>query len=146
MENPTISAFLTDEHRNIHTLFEQAGNAGCDDDGRAFMALHTAVTRNLGIEEQVLFEPFEERMGEDGPIAVMRAEHDRIRILLARAAEERACRSSAAFRTALNTLAATIRDHHAREENVLCPTLDTLFATERDDLLEAMEAMAGVQY
>ncbi|MDA8391048.1 MAG: hemerythrin domain-containing protein [Gammaproteobacteria bacterium] len=146
MANPTLSAFLTAEHRHLDTLLDQAGNTGCGDDGQAFMALHAALTRHLGIEEQILFEPFERRMGEHGPIAVMRAEHEQIRVLLARTAQERSCRSSAAFQAALDALKTAVGRHEAKEENVLYPTLDQLFAAEVDEFLEALEAMAGVQY
>ncbi len=146
MANPTLSVFLTTEHRQLDTLLAQAETIGCGDDGQAFMAFHAALTRHLGIEEQILFEPFENRMGNKGPIAVLRAEHDRIRLLLARTAQERGCRSAAAFQTALGALRVAVEQHTAKEENVLYPAIDRLFAAEADDFLEAMEAMAGIQY
>ena len=146
MANPTITTFLTAEHREIDSLFSEAESTGCDDDGLAFMTFHAALIRHLGIEEQVLYDLYEIRNGDGGPIAPMRADHERIRILLGRAAQERSCRSDAAFRTAMKALGTATQRHYAQEEKTLYPLFDGSFAGETGKLIEAMEAMAGVQY
>lgn len=84
---------------------------------------------------------------EGGPLAVMRAEHDEGRALLARMAGALAGAgpvppdAAAEFRSAALAYVALMRDHIAKENGVLFPMADgMLSAVEQARLLHAFEA------
>jgi hemerythrin-like domain-containing protein len=87
-----------------------------------------------GKEEGVLF-PALERHGvprEGGPIAVMLSEHDLARAAIRRMAEATMRRDAGSFLTHAGEYVALLRQHIAKENNVLFAIADRLLSAEDD--------------
>lgn len=87
-----------------------------------------------GKEEGVLF-PCLERHGvprQGGPIGVMIEEHDFARAAIRRMAEATARRDAGSFVTHAGEYVALLRQHIAKENNVLFPMADRLLTAEDD--------------
>lgn len=92
--------------------------------------------RHITFEETLLFPLFEARAGARGPIAVMRLEHAHIREAL------RALLVEATRDEAIETLAALLGEHNAKEERVLYPLFDEMTSDgEREDMIRRMQTM-----
>jgi uncharacterized protein (DUF2249 family) len=140
----TLSAFLEEDHRRCDGLFAEAEAAALDGDaGRAgdlFARLDLAMRRHLTIEEEGLFPELDRRMGYfgQGPIAVMREEHDQMRGVLTQMAEFIADGQLQSFAGACETLLILMEQHNLKEEEMLYPVMDEAFAGEQESLLKQL--------
>jgi len=103
--------------------------------------LGAALATHAAIENEVLFPELERRVGPDGPLAVMRHEHDQIEDGLARLAR---CGDTAAARGLLLGTLATAREHFAKEENILFPLAAQLLEQEMERLGDLWAERRGV--
>lgn len=112
---------LLGEHGVFYALFDQieAAAAGATSVTRvqeATVVLRAVVRSHANLEEELLFPVLEPLMGADGPLAVMRAEHDEIGRALQRIEDMRdPDDASASVSRALNL----VRNHFQKEEVVL---------------------------
>ena len=112
---------LLGEHGVFYSIFDQieialaqANSAG---DGRALMAgVGAAIASHAQIENDLLFNEMEKRMGPGGPVAVMRDEHERIEAGFEAIAGEQ---DLGRIRTTVNELFGLARQHFGKEEQVL---------------------------
>lgn len=80
-----IVEFMSRDHDRLDTIFADFRNKS--DRGEAkqlFSQFESGLRAHIAWEEEILFPPFEERIGlrDSGPTAVMRAEHQRMKELL----------------------------------------------------------------
>lgn len=145
----TIHAYLGEDHTHCDDLFALAEKQAADGDWAKARASHDAflraMERHLGMEESVLFPAFEEAMGSDqGPTAVMRYEHVQMRQLFA-AMEDALKRESADdYLGNTETLLILMRQHNAKEEQILYPMSDRMLGPQVPALLQQM-AEAGAK-
>lgn len=138
MSDISLSRILSDQHRRLDGLWEAADKLCGTTGGREAQGrLCDAMEHHLEVEERVLFPMLEERMAHDGPLAVMRQEHDAIRALMT---PLRAAVEADSCGPLLETLTVLVQQHHAKEEHVLYPLSDDLLADCAPTLIAALEA------
>lgn len=127
--NDSISQYLTDDHRRCDHLLaacEAATSAqvwpSLDE---AAETLVGAMERHFRIEEEVLFPELEQASGQaGGPVAVMRMEHEQMRLLLAELATVVRQRDRDGSFGVLETLHMFTLQHNTKEEGILYPLAD----------------------
>ncbi len=143
VSSQVLSSFLVAQHREVDDLLTlMAASCGTPAAADLFNHLRRALEHHIALEEKVLFPAFEQRGGPSGPIAVMRREHAVIRELLVPQAS--LLSDGAPCRARLAQLEAIMSQHNAKEEQVLYPMSDQLFADCAEDLLAAMTESAAI--
>ncbi len=112
---------LLGEHGVLYALFDQieaatTAAANLAQIQQATAALSAVLLSHANLEEELLFPALEPHMGTNGPLAVMRAEHDEIERAL-RQIEEAQDLDDAADHVA--RALSIVRDHFQKEEEVL---------------------------
>lgn len=112
---------LRGEHAVLYALFAHVGETiRKTDDPRALDGAVSVLERLLGshaqVEEDLLFPRLEPHLGEAGPLAVMRAEHERIDGFLAAA---KRTDDPAALKSVISQLLQLAYMHFRKEESVL---------------------------
>jgi len=133
---------LSAQHRACDALIiatEQAAHGGdwpaaCEA-ARRFVEQTQA---HLAFEEQTLFPALEAASPmAAGPVGVMRLEHAQMRELFDELIEATRRADEPALADCINTLLMLMRQHNAKEENVLYPLADRSLPVERVDPVEA---------
>ncbi|HEY0635466.1 MAG TPA: hemerythrin domain-containing protein [Gammaproteobacteria bacterium] len=139
----SIRDFLGDDHYRCDDLFAQAERQVAEGDWDKARASHDAfiraMERHFAMEESALFPSFEQASGSEmGPTAVMRHEHGQMRQLFA-AMEEAVQRNSVDdYLGNSETLLILMRQHNAKEEQILYPMIDRMLGAELPSLLQQM--------
>lgn len=142
----TITDALRGEHAVIYRLLSHVESACDEGDLRRTQILagelEAALEAHARLEDELLFSSLDGVLPPQGPLVVMRAEHEEIEGLLAsfpgfeNAVE--ACRS-------VQRLVAVARDHFAKEEQVLFPMAEQMLpAAQLQQLGERWAAECGV--
>ncbi|MBI2828077.1 MAG: hemerythrin domain-containing protein [Acidobacteria bacterium] len=80
-----ISEFMSQDHDRLDAIFANfRKNSAGGQAKQLFSQFESGLRAHIAWEEEILFPPFEERIGmrDSGPTAVMRVEHRRIKELL----------------------------------------------------------------
>jgi iron-sulfur cluster repair protein YtfE (RIC family) len=143
----TISDFLNADHRRLDAIWADCcaaiGSGDIDKLRARFPEFDSGLRRHIRVEEDVLFPAFEEStgMGGGGPTAVMRAEHQEIQAFLDRiGALAKGGGGSAVMQAGASHqagLTAVLHAHNLKEENILYPMSDQIFAGEEKTALLA---------
>ncbi len=145
-EGPSISEYMTAQHRECDRLLARAEHAVADGDWDAarseFEAFDALTRRHLRREEEILFPAFEERTGmTTGPTAVMRMEHDQMRAVLDDMAAALASRDTDSYLGESETSMILTQQHNMKEEQILYGMSDQVLG---DVAVELMGRMDGV--
>lgn len=124
-----ISQFLGEDHRRCDELFIEAERLLSEEVGmearEALDGFLQATERHFAMEEELLFPAFEAATGNaSGPTAVMRHEHQQMRRLFQELSEACARHEKETFLGASETLLVLMRQHNAKEEQILYPMSD----------------------
>lgn len=126
-----VKGALSHDHDTVDLLLaEVLGAVAADELARAAGTLRELVShvaRHMDFEERILFPIFESATRQDagqGPTALLRDEHDRIRSALAEMTHALAEASREPFARALGELEALLPGHNVREERVLYRVVD----------------------
>ncbi len=143
----SLSESLSEHHRRCDRLFVLAHEAAAAEDWQGYVRQLAAVSETLGrhidFEEGELFPAFEQTTGvRSGPTEVMRAEHARMRALLATLAAAAPRLDPQGCREELGHLRTMLEQHNAKEEAVLYPACERLLGT-RAELLASAQALNG---
>lgn len=124
---------LLGEHGAFYTLFDQVEETAATTGEiaqiqSAMTILETMVLSHATLEENLLFATLEPHLGRDtGPLAVMHAEHEEMKVLLGRIEEAGDIGAAAGWvERALNSA----RSHFRKEEEVLFPMAVTLIGDD----------------
>jgi iron-sulfur cluster repair protein YtfE (RIC family) len=109
---------LLGEHGTFYLLFDHLEGAAAGDCRAGAALLAAALIPHAQFENERLFPALEARIGPEGPLAVMRAEHDEIEGTLRSLA---ALTDPAEAQRRLRHAIAVARDHFRKEEMVLFP-------------------------
>jgi iron-sulfur cluster repair protein YtfE (RIC family) len=137
-----ITQVLLGEHGVLYALFEhiEAGIPKMEalaDVQRAGATLAATLGSHARIENEILFPALEPQLGPNGPLRVMRDEHDEIEAALEDVV------NAASLDAALGQLRHAVRiarDHFAKEEQVLFGMAQQMLAADELDRLGAMWA------
>jgi len=144
----TIRDFLGDDHYRCDDLFAHAEEAVAKGNWVDARASHDAfiegMEHHFAMEEGVLFPAFEEASGSDaGPTMVMRHEHGQMRQLFATMEQALQQHSSDDYLGNSETLLILMRQHNAKEEQILYTLCDRLLVAQCPQLLQQMDALGS---
>jgi len=146
-----IADFMGQDHDRLDQLFSAFRSKKASDVARAihlFSEFKRGLQRHIIWEEEFLFPCFESRTGllDEGPTAVMRLEHRRIKSLLDKIHDDVA-NGKTDTDDLERELANTLLVHNTKEESVLYPAIDQcLSEQEATELIEAMNTLPADRY
>ena len=143
----SIKNFLAPDHHQCDDLFAAAEAAVA---GRnwgeaepAFARFRDALRHHFSMEEAVMFPAFENRTGVHmGPTEMMRMEHLQMKELLDQLEHSLARRDNNAYLGDAETLLIIMQQHNIKEEQILYPMADKALATECEEVIGRMRAVA----
>lgn len=137
-----ITDALLGEHAVFYAIFDQIDDL-LDDAGsarelaNAVELMRPALVAHAKLEDELLF-PVLSRSGQtNGPLPVMRSEHEQIDELIARIGT---IEDVDVMRTTIASLLELVREHFLKEEHVLFPMADNLFDEGTQNTLAAQWA------
>lgn len=141
-----LSQTLTETHRQCDTLFAAAEEAltqhRWDEASSLFDQFYEATESHFQIEEDILFPALEQATGMlQGPIQVMKREHQQIRDTLSRMADAIATRDTDSSLGGADTLMILMQQHNLKEEQMLYHMMDEVLKSQADILQGRMKAM-----
>lgn len=143
----TISNYLGTDHKHCDGLFAAAEEAAASSDwdkaAEYFRSFYNALLHHFSMEEEVMFPAFEARTGmSQGPTAVMRSEHNQMSVLLNRMHDAATRKDMNAYLGDADTLLILMQQHNVKEEQMLYRMADQALASERDEVVTRMRAVA----
>lgn len=140
----TITHTLTQKHSDCDKLFaELEANVPSQQWNVISDELNTFIfemEKHFSGEEQILFPSFEEQTGHTmGPTQVMRMEHIQMRQIFSTLKAMLEQQDSNELLGHLETLLMLMRQHNAKEEQILYPMIDQMLHDQIPDLLDKME-------
>lgn len=138
---------LIGEHGAFYTLFDEIERIAATQEGIAVILGATAVLEAMvdshaALEDELLFAALEPHLGShEGPLAVMRREHDEMIRLLERIEDAADVEEAVSL---VNEALAAARSHFRKEEQVLFPMAVRLLGDET--LHRLGRAWAGVRH
>ena len=134
-----ISAIMQDNHRQCDELYAAAEEAVANQDwllaDQAWQAFASEFDTHITVrEEGQLFPALEAANGPAGPIAVMRMEHEQMRVLLAQMGDALTAREQQQFLGLGETLMMLTQQHNMKEENILYPIMDQCIPEQAGEL------------
>ena len=141
----TLSSLMTDDHRACDHDFARIETQVDRGDWSAAAAAMTDFARALdthfSVEERLLFPRFEAATGmQNGPTAVMRAEHADMREFLERMTGAIQQQDADEFGGEAETLLIMIQQHNMKEENILYPMCEARLADQIAALTAELDA------
>ena len=146
-----ITDFMEQDHERLDGLFGKFQSEKSRNFAQAkqlFSEFKRGLQRHIVWEEELLFPQFEQRSGvsEEGPTAVMRLEHRRIKELLD-GMHDQVVAGKADTDEYEHELKDVLLVHNTKEESVLYPAIDRyVSAKEAAGLIKAMEALPAERY
>ncbi len=140
----TITQTMTYEHNVCDNLFAQAellvSQAKWEQAIANVESFIQAMEQHFSREENVLFPTFEARTGNSmGPTQIMRMEHTQMRQLFAEMQQSVVQHNSDDYLGQAETLLMLMRQHNAKEEQILYPMTDSAFGAERSTVLQHLK-------
>ena len=140
----TITTLLTKQHDICDELFAQTEQAVSKQDWTQANihsnAFQTTTLQHFNREEQVLFPAFEKTSGNaEGPTAVMRFEHTQMRDLFEQMKSALDQQDSDEYLGLSESLLMLIRQHNAKEEQILYPMTDRILSHQYSQLLGLLQ-------
>lgn len=141
----SIRDFLATDHRSCDELFaemESKANNSLVDAKEACEAFIYETEKHFQMEERVMFVEFEAKTGmTQGPTAMMRQEHQQMRILMEALREAQQNNDVDKFFGTSETLMILMQQHNMKEEQMLYPMAQQHLSTEADRIVDMMSSM-----
>lgn len=142
-----ISNYLAADHKHCDQLFasaeEMVAKNDWDDAAARFGQFHDVLLHHFAMEEEVMFPAFEARTGiTQGPTAVMRSEHGQMTDLLNRMSGAINRKDANSYLGDSDTLLILMQQHNVKEEQMLYRMADQVLASEQDEVVGRMRALA----
>ncbi len=142
----SITQILTKEHTQCDQLFvdleAHVAKTQWEKVQPGLVQFLAGMEHHFAEEEKILFPLFEERTGQKmGPTQVMRMEHMQMRQLFQQMRISVEQQNHEQFLGESETLLMLMRQHNAKEEQILYPMLEQVFSGEVDDLLVQMRTL-----
>lgn len=139
----TICDYLIFDHKRCDALFVQAetsiGKRNWQEAETRFRHFYDALEQHLRMEENVLFPAFGQAMhNADGPLSILRVEHQRIRGILNRMSDALKRLDQIDFLLHAETFTILMQQHSLKEEDMLYPLLDRSAPDKRNRIVHAM--------
>lgn len=139
-----ILEYMSSRHAICDELFSTTENYAASENWQkaqpSFDKFLESMETHFRMEEEVLFPGFEEKTGNtQGPTQVMRMEHQQMRDLLNTMGESVQSKQRDDFLGESETLLMLMQQHNMKEEQILYPMTDQIFADEAASLINAMK-------
>ena len=143
-----ISRYLTQDHAHCDELFADTENAVSEHAWESARGLFDqfshATVRHFLREEETLFPAFEAQTGmQGGPTFMMRMEHDQMRDVLVAMEQALGREDERAYLGLSETLLMLLRQHNAKEEQILYPMCDRALSGEAEALVQRMAGQSA---
>ena len=138
-----IKEFMTQDHRecdNLYAPLEQAISTGDFEKAlELFVPFRDAMLRHFAMEEEVLFPKMEEFIGGgEGPIYVMKMEHDQIRSIINQLGEAIEAKNRDKALGFGETFMIMTQQHNMKEEQILYTMAEQL-PFDKEEVLAKMK-------
>ena len=142
----SISSFLTHDHRACDEEFANMENAVASENWQEaeekFNKFTTDLLHHFDMEEQVMFQAFEQRTGmTQGPTMVMRMEHDQMRQIVTQLKEDLDTKNKDHFFGVSESLMMLMQQHNMKEEQMLYAMADAHLGADVVKIVEDMKAL-----
>ncbi|TVO68544.1 hemerythrin domain-containing protein [Sedimenticola selenatireducens] len=142
----TITETMARDHRHCDEFFAEAEeliSQGDWEQGRAkFNEFRDATENHFSMEEGILFPKFEQRTGQTmGPTQMMRMEHTQMRQLLADMEAAVTHEDDERYLGLSETMMMVMQQHNMKEEQMLYPMTDQVFAGDAEATLQEMKML-----
>ena len=141
----SVTAYLGWDHdrlaESLRAVSAAVGRGAFEEAASRYEDFELGFLRHIRIEEELLFPVFEARSGiVNGPTGVMRDEHRQVRMGLALMRQGLHRADASLYDDGRRFFESVLRDHNAKEEHILYPTLDSLLRpAERSSLVARLE-------
>lgn len=145
----TIIQTLSHDHSRCDALFAQAEESAAkmplqlERAATDFADFRAAMERHFTMEEEVLFPSVEERIGQIPPLQVMRMEHQQMRQVFAEMQESLTQQDKDQYLGLSETLLMLMRQHNAKEEQIVYPLSDQTLGDDVPSVLNKMLQQGG---
>ncbi len=141
----TITDFMAADHTACDDEFARAEEAALAGDWNkaesAFNKFRDDMAHHFKMEEDVLFPALKSAGGPSGPVHVMMMEHAQIKELLKQMGEAVSQKNAQSYSGLSETLLIVMQQHNHKEENILYGMADDILATDREAVLQRMQAV-----
>jgi len=141
-----IKEFMTQDHRECDNLYapleEAIGQGDFEKALELFVPFKNAMLKHFAMEEEVLFPKMEEFIGGgEGPIYVMKMEHDQIRSIINQLGEAIKAKNRDKALGLGETFMIMTQQHNMKEEQILYTMAEQL-PLDKQKTLEEMQKVA----
>ncbi len=142
----TVAQFLTEDHRACDEDLVKAENEYSKGDLKAgaesFRKFRDSVLHHFRMEEEILFPELEKVMGSGmGPIAVMKMEHNQMRMFLDQLDKASASEDKKAFLQGAESLLYFIQQHNGKEEQIVYQMANQILGPGSEEMVARLKAM-----
>ncbi len=142
----TIVQTFSYDHSRCDQLFAKAEECVAKKDWESatteFASFIAAMERHFRMEEDVLFPSIEERMGQIGPVRVMRMEHQQMRDLFVEMQDSVTQQDGDEYLGLSETLLMLMQQHNGKEEHMLYPLGDRVLQHDASSIIDQMQQTA----
>lgn len=133
----TISGFFENDHREIDSILVKVRFDSPPEALEIFREFHRRLERHIRWEEGILFPAVAKKAPhlEMGPIRVMKMEHEEIRRHKIAVLESLKGGNGDSARTHARTMVETLKEHNAKEEQILYPFSDQMLSPEETEAI-----------
>ena len=141
-----IKEFMTNDHRECDNLYapleEAIGKGDFEKALELFIPFKNAMLRHFAMEEEVLFPKMEEFMGSgEGPIYVMKMEHNQIRSIINQLGEAIEAKNKSKALGLGETFMIMTQQHNMKEEQILYNMAEQL-PIDKEETLQKMQEVS----
>ena len=146
----TIIQTMSHDHSRCDALFAQAEESAAKMSSKMssraatdFADFRSAMERHFTMEEEVLFPSVEARIGQIPPLQVMRMEHQQMRHIFAEMQDSLTQQDKDQYLGLSETLLMLMRQHNAKEEQMIYPMSDQRLGDDVPSVLNKMLEQGG---
>ncbi len=142
----TISAFLTQDHRDCDEEFANMENAVASEDwakaNEQFSTFAKDLEHHFKMEEEIMFPAFETRTGMmGGPTQVMKMEHEQMRGVVAQMKTALEAKDKNNFFGVSESLMMLMQQHNMKEEQMLYAMADAHLGGDAALVVDEMKGL-----
>ena len=145
MTDKSITEFFENDHREIDAIFEGLAYEDAAKDLSLFKEFDRRLERHIRLEEDLLFPAIGaiSPMIAQGPVRIMKLEHEAIRHSKAKAKEAFEKGDLAGSREHCEAVKEVLTQHNMKEEQILYPMADQALADSASAMVREMTSLTA---
>lgn len=142
----TVAEFLTQDHRTCDEDLVKAEREFSDGDlqsgTESFRKFRDAVLHHFRMEEEILFPEMEKVTGSGpGPLAVMKMEHNQMRMFLEQLEKAASANDKKSFLQNAESMLYFIQQHNGKEEQIVYRMADQIIGERNEEMLSRLQTL-----